>query len=66
MEESMRERRSSDRPKLESTTSREAKGPDTVTDAMVCLQKGAWHDFPPRPNKQLKESDADTSIQTMN
>ena len=40
MEKRLGERKSSDRPKLGSS-SREARGPDTVTDAVVCLQTGA-------------------------
>ena len=38
----------------------EAPRPDTITDAMVCSQKGGLPRLSSeRPNKQLKESDAD-------
>jgi hypothetical protein len=40
MEKSMRERRTSDRPKWDPAQV-EAQGPDEVTDAVVCLQTGA-------------------------
>jgi hypothetical protein len=37
-----------------------------ITEAMECSQKGTYHDCPPkRPNKQLKESDADICTQPM-
>ena len=39
--------------------------PDTITNAMVCLQAEAYQDYPDRPNKQLKQSDADIYTQTM-
>jgi hypothetical protein len=45
MEKSLRKRRSSDRPKLSSSLG-EAPRPNTVTDAMVCLQTGTYHDYP--------------------
>ena len=40
--------------------------PDTITEAMECSQNEINHDCPPkRPNKQLKESDADICTQTI-
>jgi hypothetical protein len=41
----------------------EAPRPDIISDAMVCLSLG-WLPYE-RPNKQLKESDADTYTQPM-
>jgi hypothetical protein len=46
IEESLRKRRSSDRPKLGSSAQEEASRPDTLTEAMECSQKGAYHDCP--------------------
>ena len=44
----------------------EASRSDTITDAMVCLQTGAYHGFPQKlPNKQLPETDANTCSQPM-
>ena len=37
----------------------EVPRPDIITEAMERQLKGTYHDCPPRPNKQLKESDAD-------
>jgi hypothetical protein len=43
LEKSLRKKRSSDRPKLRSSSG-EATKLDTIADAMVCLQTGAYHD----------------------
>jgi hypothetical protein len=44
----------------------EAARPDTITDAMVCLQTGAYQDCPLKvPKKQLNESDTDLYTQPM-
>ena len=47
----------------------EAPRPETITDAMMYLQIGASHGYPPRvqesQNKQLTETEADTYTQPM-
>jgi hypothetical protein len=44
---------------------RKSPKPDTIPDAMVCLQTGGWLAWmtSDRPNKHLKGSDGDTYIQ---
>jgi hypothetical protein len=63
MERSLKKRSSSSSPRVGSS-SREVPRPDTITEVMVCSQKGTYHDCPPKdPTKQLKESDADICTQ---
>jgi hypothetical protein len=57
MERSLRERRSSDRHKVESS-SRGVKSPETITEAIESSQNGIYHDCPEKHNKHLKESNA--------
>jgi hypothetical protein len=45
MEKSLRKRMSNDRPKLR-FNSGEAPRPEGMTEAMVCLQTGGYHDCP--------------------
>ena len=62
---SMRNRKSSNRPIVGSST-REVPRPDTITEAMEHSQKKDLSWLPSeRPNKQLNESDADNCSQSM-
>jgi hypothetical protein len=59
MEKRLKERQSSDCPNWGSI-SRVGTKPDSITEAMLCLQTGAWHDCPERLYKQVTETDTDT------
>lgn len=48
MEKRLKERQSNDLPNLGSISWVSAPKPDTITDAMLCLQTGAWHGCPLR------------------
>jgi hypothetical protein len=65
MERSLRKRSSSKMPKVDPAQG-DVPRPDSFTEAIECThtQKKKW--LPPeRPNKQLKESDADIYTQPM-
>jgi hypothetical protein len=59
MERILRIRKCSDRSKVE------VLRPDTITEAVECSQKGTYQYALKRPNKQLKESEADICTQPM-
>jgi hypothetical protein len=57
MERSLNKRRTSDRPKVRSSSMRALRS-DTITEGMECSQKVMIASLPSeRPNKQLKESE---------
>lgn len=66
MEERLKERPSRNWPNL-GTIPRTGTKPNTITDAMLCLQTGAWHGWLSSEMlyQQLTETDADTYSQPM-
>jgi hypothetical protein len=47
MERNLRKRRSSDRPRVDPAQG-EFSRPDTITETIQSLQKGIYHDCPPK------------------